>query len=75
MEYKTSAQADGLGTHSTWLKKNDSAVSGVVILLYDPPDIGSLPGVLQLSMRLPPDLARLAPAIVRQIERETPNRK
>jgi hypothetical protein len=61
VEYKTPAQTEGLGTHSS-LKKNDSPIYGAAIL------IGQTPDLLLLSVRLPPDLAGLTSAIVRQVE-------
>jgi hypothetical protein len=61
VEYRTPAEAEGLGTHS-WLKRNDSPIDGVAIL------IGPAPDLLLLSVRLPPDLMGLASAIVRQVE-------
>ena len=53
VEYNTPAQTEGLGTHFSWLKKNDTPVTGAAILLGDPPDL------LLLSVRLPPEVARL----------------
>jgi hypothetical protein len=64
VEYSTPAQTEGLGTRSSWLGKNDSPVVGTAILIGDPPDL------LLLSMRLPPELARLTPVIVREVERD-----
>jgi hypothetical protein len=63
VEYKTPAQTEGLGTRSR-LKKNDSPIEGVAIL------IGQTPDLLCLSVRLPPDLNGLTSAIVRQFERD-----
>jgi hypothetical protein len=63
VEYRTPAQADGLGTHSL-LKKNDSPIDGVAIL------IGRTPDLLLLSVRLPRDLKGLTSAIVGQFERD-----
>jgi hypothetical protein len=67
VEYKTPAQAEGLGTRS-WLKKNGSPIEGVAILL------GQTPDLLRLLVRLPPDLNRLTSAIVRQFERDAARR-
>jgi hypothetical protein len=67
VEYRTPAQADGLGTHS-WLKKDGGPIYGVAIL------IGQTPDLLLLSMRLPPDLAGLTSVIVRQVERDAARR-
>ena len=63
VEYTTPARADGLGTMNSWLKRNDSPISGVAILIGNPPDM------LLLSVRLPPEVAPLKPAIVRGVER------
>ena len=63
VEYRTPAQADGLGTHS-WLKKNGSPIEGVAML------VGPTPDLLLLSVRLPPELSGLTPVIIRQFERD-----
>jgi len=70
VEYKTPAQTKGLGTQSTWLRINDLPIAGAAILIYNSPVIGDAPDVLLLSVRLPHDLARLTPVIVRDLERE-----
>jgi hypothetical protein len=64
LEYSTAAQADGLGTLSS-LKKNNTPIEGAVMLVERTPDL------MQLSMRLPPDMAGFSSAIIRQVERET----
>jgi hypothetical protein len=61
VEYKTPAQTEGLGTRSL-LIKDASPIQGVAMLVGDTPDL------LVLAVRLPPNLARLAPAIIRQTE-------
>ena len=63
VEYETPAQTKGLGTDSR-LRVNASRIRGIAILLFADTDL------LQLSLRLPPDLTRLAPAIIHQVERE-----
>jgi hypothetical protein len=63
VEYKTTAQTEGLGTHS-WLKKNSSPIDGVAILA------GPTPDLLLLSLRLPDELTELTSAIVLQVERD-----
>ena len=63
VEYQTPANAEGLGTQSR-LKKNASPIEGVAILIGDTPD------ALLLSVRLPPGLAGLAPAIVQRVEHD-----
>jgi len=71
VEYETPAQTEGLGTFKSWLKRNDSPIVGAAILILHPPNlIGFPPNVVLLSMRLPPDLARLAPTIVGYVERD-----
>jgi hypothetical protein len=66
VEYRTPAQTEGLGTHGS-LKKSDSPIEGVAILIGQPPS-----HLLLLSMRLPPDSRGLSSAIIRQIERDSP---
>ena len=61
VEYKTPADADGLGTHSA-LRKNSSPIDGVAILVGPDPDL------LLLALRLPSALAGLTPAIVTHVE-------
>lgn len=63
VEYHTPAQTEGLGATYP-LKKGALPMSGVAIL------IGKAPDAVLLSVRLPPDLAALAPTIVRQAERD-----
>ncbi|HLN01320.1 MAG TPA: hypothetical protein VK335_18675 [Bryobacteraceae bacterium] len=63
VEFRTPAHADGLGTDA-WLKKGETPIDGVAILVGDTPDL------LLLSVRLPRGLASLTPAIVRQMELE-----
>ncbi len=65
VEYVTPPYTEGLGTHFSWLKKNDSPIAGTAILIGDPPV-----DLLLLSMRLPRDLARLTPVIIRDVERD-----
>ena len=64
VEYQTPAEREGLGTTTSWLLKNDRPISGVAML------IGGTPDLVQLSFRLPPDLADLAPVIIQQVERD-----
>ena len=66
-EYRTPPGREGLGTHSS-LKKNGDPIEGVAILNGEPPDL------IFLSVRLPQDLAGLAPVIIRQVEREKSRR-
>ena len=63
LEYTTPAMTDGLGTRFP-LKKNGSPIVGVAILLGRPPNL------VDLTTRLPPELAGLAPVIVRQVEQD-----
>lgn len=67
VEYRTPAQTEGLGTLSS-LRENDSPIEGVAMLVERTPD------VMQLSVRLPPDLIGLTSAIIRQVEREAERR-
>jgi hypothetical protein len=66
VEYKTPAQTEGLGTHVS-LRKSDSPIQGVAILVGNPPDL------VLLSVRLPPDLRGLTSAIIRQVEKDSAN--
>ena len=69
VEYKTPAQTEGLGNFDSSLKKNDTPIVGAAILIVDPPNlIGNPPNLVLLSARLPPDLTRLTPVIVRFVE-------
>jgi hypothetical protein len=66
VEYVTPANTEGLGTRSS-LTKNDAPIFGVAILT------GEELSLMQLSSRLPPDLADLATSIVQQVELNTAN--
>ncbi len=61
VEYSITAQTDGLGTRPS-LKKNDSPIEGVAMLVERTPD------AIQLAVRLPPDLSGLASAVIHQVE-------
>lgn len=63
VEYETPANTDGLGTRSG-VRKNSHPIRGVAILVGDTPDL------VQLSLRLPPELADLGSAIIQQVERD-----
>jgi hypothetical protein len=63
VEYQTPPNTDGLGTASMLLKDADP-ISGVAILA------GVDTNLIQLSMRLPANLADLAAAIISQTERD-----
>ena len=71
VEYGTPAQTEGLGNFHSWLGKNDLPIKGAVIVISDPPNAGDGPGVVLLSVRVPPALAGLVPVIVGQFERDT----
>ncbi len=71
VEYRTPPQTDGLGNFHSWLGKNDLPIAGAAILLIDSPyPVGHIPHLVLLSVRFPPELARLAPAIIRYVERQ-----
>jgi hypothetical protein len=63
VEYQTPANTGGLGT-SQRLKKNTTAIRGVAMLL------GQAPDLVQVSVRLPSNLANLATPIIQQSERD-----
>jgi hypothetical protein len=63
VEYQTPAQTDGLGTRSRLLKSSDP-ISGVQILMGEPPSL------LSLAMRLPAESNDLTSAIIQQAERD-----
>lgn len=65
VEYQTPPRTDGLGTES-WIKKNDSPIDGVAML------IGKTPDLVLLSVRLPSGLTGLTRVIVGQLERDAP---
>jgi hypothetical protein len=61
VEYETPANAEGLGT-SDRLKPSALPVRGVAIL------VGKIPDLVQLAVRLPPDLTDLSSTTIKQIE-------
>jgi hypothetical protein len=63
VEYQTPANTEGLGTNSS-LQSNADPISGVAIL------IGTVPDLLQLSVRLPMAQVGLTPFIIGQVERD-----
>ena len=65
VEYQTPANTQGLGTMSR-LKKGADPIGGVAIVVGPPEE----PNLVQLSVRLPADLAALAPVIIQQTERD-----
>ncbi|QEE29984.1 hypothetical protein FTW19_19575 [Terriglobus albidus] len=68
VEFQTPANIDGLGTMSRLLK-NTQPIAGVVVLTGETPD------AVQLSIRLKPDQASLAPYIIHRLEREVRSTK
>jgi hypothetical protein len=71
VEYNTPAQTDGLGNFHSWLGKNDLPIRGMAIIVDDPQNGDRGPDLVLLSVRVPPRLTGLIPAIVSQVERET----
>ena len=65
VEFTTPANHDGEGTH-TLLVKSDLPITGVVMLT------GEELSCTTLAIRLPPELASLAPTIAGQLERDNP---
>jgi len=71
VDYTTPAQTEGLGNFHSWLGKNDLPIAGAAILLMEPTHhLGDAPHLVLLSVRFPPNLSRLAPTIVRYVERQ-----
>jgi hypothetical protein len=62
VELKTPADSICIGTHSRLAKGNDPIIG--VVLVFPKRDMD----MVQLDVRLPPELARLAPAIVEVVE-------
>jgi hypothetical protein len=71
VEFTTPAQTEGLGNHASWIGKNDLPITGAAILANNSCNSCG-PDVVIVSVRLPPDLQHLIPAIVGEVERETP---
>jgi len=73
VEFKTPAETDGLGNFHSWLKKSGTPIQGVAILFADPRHSTlSSARLVRLSVRLSPDLARLATTIIGYVERNQP---
>jgi hypothetical protein len=71
VDYRTPAQTEGLGNFHSWLGKSDLPIAGTAILLMEPTHhVGDVPHLVLLSVRFPADLSRLAPTIIRYVERE-----
>jgi hypothetical protein len=71
VEYTTPAQTEGLGNFDSWLMKNDLAIVGAAMLILHQPNlVGDPPNVILLSVRLSPDMADLAPAMVAYAEHD-----
>ena len=70
VEFRTPAHTEGLGNFHSLLGTTDLPITGTAILLIDSthPTI-NVPHLLLLSVRFPRDLARLAPTIVHDVER------
>jgi hypothetical protein len=63
VEFQTPPHSEGLGTIS-WLRANDSPITGVEILEDEELDLFSV------AVRLPPDMTDLTSPIIQQIERD-----
>jgi hypothetical protein len=75
VEYTTPARTEGLGNLDSWIGKNDLPITGAAILHIDPAHMDrNIPHLMVLSVRLPRDLARLSPTIVRCFERDAATR-
>ena len=78
VEYKTPPHRDGLGS-ALGIQGDTQPIGGVAMLMQrgDPPGPAggtSLPDLILLAVRLPRDLAHLAPMIVRQTELDAKKR-
>lgn len=69
VEFETPASRKGLGTENSFLRPSATSIFGVAMLLGDHPQ--NVPSALVVTTRLPASLGRLAPAIVREAERES----
>jgi hypothetical protein len=70
VEYNTPAQTEGLGNFDSWLGKSDLPIRGAAIIINDSARTKDADLVL-LSVRLPPALTGVIPAIISQFERDT----
>ena len=66
VEFRTPANTEGLGTDAG-LSQRALPIDAVAIVLGPPP------GLVLLAVRLPPDLAKLAPVIISQVEHDAPH--
>jgi hypothetical protein len=71
VEYETPAHTEGLGNFHSWLGKSGLPIKGAAILSDDGPAAGVRFDLVLLSVRVPPSLTGLVPAIVGQFERDT----
>jgi hypothetical protein len=68
----TAEQKKALGNDS-WIKKSGTPIVGAAILIVDSNtpvgnETGDPPDLILLSVRVPPDLAWLAPTIIQYVE-------
>jgi hypothetical protein len=63
VEYRTPANAEGLGTHS-WLKRGSGPIEGAAMIVEGEPDLAFL------SVRLPTGLSWLTATLIRQFEQD-----
>jgi hypothetical protein len=71
VDYTTPAHTEGVGNFHSRLGTNDLPITGTAILLMEPTrHVGDVPHLVLLSVRFSPDLSRLAPTVVRYLERE-----
>jgi hypothetical protein len=77
VEYTTPPRMEGLGNFLSWIGKNNLPIRGTAILIGHstnpllPGEVGELPSLVLLSVRLPPNLAQLTAAIIRYVERNS----
>jgi hypothetical protein len=66
VEFRTPANSEGLGTMTSRLEPNEQPIQGVATLVGEMPEVS----LLLLTVRLPPEMNELKPAIIQQLERQ-----
>jgi hypothetical protein len=66
VEFRTPPNSEGLGTMTSRLEPNEQPIQGVATLVGEMPEVS----LLLLTVRLPPEMNELKPAIIQQLERQ-----